>query len=314
MESTSASFPTAWPPIRELAPDIQKLLRVTRLLPGLETLPVALARAVYAGAAMLCNPPAAKLARMQAMGDRLYSFEPRVATDRSTAYFFIHGGGWTLGSPRTYRSYCSWLAARTGAPVFAVDYRRAPEHPYPAALDDCVAVYADLRQRLSDACRIRVVGDSAGAQLSLSLCHRLHSLGAALPDALFLHYPVLDKPGLTESYQTFAEGLFLSSAMMHWFWSLYQPVNTSVEFAALEWKDFSWLPPVSLALARHDVLFDEGYRLGQKLQAAGKLNSLHIEEDLPHAYINLMKCPSVMMAMERQMLRDAALLKSGDLR
>lgn len=298
----SGSAPLSAPSPEPLADDILRIHKMTQLLPRLERLPIPAARALYSSAALLFCPRVGTQARMKKLTayPRLLAFEPQTKVRQPGAHLFLHGGGWALGSASCYSSYCAWLSAVTHKVLYALDYRLAPEHPYPAALDDCLAAYLYLRKSLGPDEPLYLVGDSAGAQLSLALSYRLRSLNEKLPSALLLYYPVLDIPGQTASYQTFAEGPFLSKALMERLWRLYSPPEDQEEGLPLRWKNFAWLPPVSLCLARHDVLFDEGFALAQSLREAGVLQSLHIAADLPHAYISFMRCPSVMAALQRQ--------------
>lgn len=291
------------PPPTALASDVGAIWRLTRRLPALEKLPLPLARGVYRAALGLYSPEPQRWAESSRVGPSLLCFRSRTRdTEKNpAAYLFIHGGGWVLGSARGYGSFCAWLAQRSGADVYALDYRLAPEFPYPAALDDCEAGFAELRKQLGPERPIRLCGDSAGGQLSLALCYRLHAAKKTLPASLRLYYPVLDVPGQTASYRDFAEGPFLSEAMMQKFWRLYALGSDQEENFPLRWKNFGWLPPLTLCLARHDVLFDEGFTLAERLERAGVLAGLHIEADLPHAYLNFMSCASVLAALERQL-------------
>ncbi len=104
---------------------------------------------------------------------------------------FIHGGSYILGIAFHHRMYAETLAAKSGKPVIMIDYALAPEHPFPAGLDDCEKVYTAVREQRPDS-RITLVGDSAGGGLCLSLLLRLKSKGIKLPDNMILHSPVID--------------------------------------------------------------------------------------------------------------------------
>jgi monoterpene epsilon-lactone hydrolase len=114
------------------------------------------------------------------------------AADESAAVLYVHGGGWTTGSPVSHRGLAAELAAACGVPVYVLDYRLAPEHPYPAAVDDAAAAYDALRERGLDRARIAIAGDSAGGQITLALLIRLRDEAAPLPAAAALICPGLD--------------------------------------------------------------------------------------------------------------------------
>ncbi len=289
------------PEAEPMASDIQPFVKISRRLPAWEKMPIPLQRALYKGLGKFLNPHPRLWARIRKEGKNLLIFEPKSPRPARRAYFFIHGGGWTLGSASTYSSYCAWLAERTGSSVYALDYRLAPEHPYPAALEDCINGYSELKQQLGSDISLQLIGDSAGANLALALSHRLHNMQLALPSALILYYPVLGAPGQGGSFETFGDGL-LTKSMMNWFWKQYRQAEEDEGGFALRWKNYKWLPPVSLHLARHDVLFDEGFALGKALHGAGVLQNLCVQPHLPHAYLTLMKFPSVMAAMEQQIV------------
>lgn len=114
------------------------------------------------------------------------------SADDRRAVLYLHGGGYTVGSTTTHRALATHLASAVGAPVYVLDYRLAPEHPYPAAVDDAAAGYAALLDTGVPAQRVAVAGDSAGGGLSLALMTRLRATGVPLPAALALISPWAD--------------------------------------------------------------------------------------------------------------------------
>lgn len=117
---------------------------------------------------------------------------PKGKLDDSPRVLYLHGGGWVLGSPRTARPIAGGLARRLNAPVVSLDYRLAPEHPFPAAPDDVHRAYLDLREQLGPGAPIAVAGDSAGGNMSVGLALRLRDEGRELPSALGLISPGTD--------------------------------------------------------------------------------------------------------------------------
>jgi acetyl esterase len=181
----------------------------------------------------------------------------------------LHGGGWAFGDIETHDAHCRRIANRTGRAVLSVDYRRAPEHPYPAAPDDVDAVVGWLKVADNefglDASRVAAVGDSAGGQLSLVAALR----NPGVFDALCLVYPVVAPPGLFASYDTVFGGLMPGE--MDWYWDHYVPDANTRQLPDLNPldADLSGLPPTLVMTAEHDPLVDEGEALAAALALSG---------------------------------------------
>ncbi len=177
----------------------------------------------------------------------------------------LHGGGWVLGDLDTHDAHWRRVANRTGWAVLAVDYRRSPEHVYPAACDDVDSVIAWVRtdgDRLDiDTARVAVVGDSAGGQLALVAGRRNPGLAA-----IALIYPCIDPRGAQPSYRTETGGL--TGAEMDWYWQRYTGADLSSEELHPLTADLRDLPPTLVLTAEHDPLRDEGERLAERLAAA----------------------------------------------
>ena len=191
------------------------------------------------------------------------------------AVLFAHGGGWVTGSLDSHDRVCRQLANRLRAVVVAVDYACAPEHRYPAALDDYATAWAWLQGEtgalLTDTRRLVVAGDSSGGNLAAALTLRLKRRGAPQPAAQLLLYPALDRRAATPSYERYAEGHNLTAAMMRWYWQAYDPQgrHDDPELAPLAAPDLAGLPPAVVAVAPADVLHDEGVAYAARLRSAG---------------------------------------------
>lgn len=188
---------------------------------------------------------------------------------------YAHGGGWVTGSLDSHDRVCRMLANRLPAIVVAVDYRCAPEHVYPAALDDVEAAWhwarANAVQLGADGARFVVAGDSSGGNLAAALTLRLRARRAALPDLQLLLYPALDATCSRASYREFAAGYSLTGPQMAWYWEAYRAGTAidATELSPLAATDLSGLPGAVIAVAECDVLREDGLHYARALAAAG---------------------------------------------
>lgn len=197
-------------------------------------------------------------------------------TDRKAApvIVYFHGGGWCLGTLDTHDNLCRHIAQMTGMNVCSVDYRLAPEHVFPAALDDAYAAtrwVADHAQELScDAQALTVAGDSAGGNLAIATCLRAKEDHWAGISQQLLFYPVCDARMNTESYAMFGQIPLLTSDAMAMMWRTYHPGTTVHPLASvMDYANLEGLPPAVLMTAELDVLRDEGEAFAARLQKAG---------------------------------------------
>lgn len=187
---------------------------------------------------------------------------------------FLHGGGWVVGSLDTHDRLAAELAARSRCALLSIDYRLAPEHPFPAALEDCLAVASVLPELAADlglrSDRYAVAGDSAGGNLAAAMAIALAGTGEAPAHQLLL-YPVLDADFTTGSYRDAPAEGFLVPEMMHWFWDQYAPASLRRDprAAPLRAKDLSRVAPATILLAGNDPLHDEGAAFALRLREAG---------------------------------------------
>ncbi|MFH5821877.1 alpha/beta hydrolase [Georgenia sp. AZ-5] len=189
---------------------------------------------------------------------------------------YYHGGGWVIGALDEFDTLGRQLADRTGCGVVLVDYRMAPEDPYPAAVEDswdALCWVAENLERIAGA-RVPVIvaGDSAGGNLAAIVAQRARLEGGPDLALQVLVYPVTDCDFDNESYQDPENQLLLSRETMIWFWNHYAP-NTqsrrSPDCSPLRADDLSDLPPAVVCTAEHDVLRDEGEAYAERLRAAG---------------------------------------------
>lgn len=202
---------------------------------------------------------------------------------------FYHGGGWTLGTLDDYDVTCRLLAEATGCAVVSVDYRKAPEHPFPAALDDSVAVLRWVAEQ-PDSGPLVTCGDSAGGQLATVAALVARDEGGPDIALQILIYPITDHDFTTESYVRWAEGLIVTSKDMQWYWDLYAPAGTDrsdERLSPLRAKDLSGLPPAVVVLGECDVLHDEGIAYVERLRESGVEVELHEAAGMPHVFFTI---------------------------
>ena len=188
---------------------------------------------------------------------------------------WIHGGGWVIGDLDTTDATARALANRSGAVTVSVDYRLAPEHPSPAALEDCLAALTWSVENAEllgvDATRVAVGGDSAGGNLAACLCQRVRDEFGPEIDFQLLVYPVTDCTATSQSYEDNAEGYFLTRDTMHWFIGHYladcDPKDARV--SPLHADSLAGLPPALVITAEYDPLRDEGEAYARGLEDAG---------------------------------------------
>lgn len=190
---------------------------------------------------------------------------------------FFHGSGFVLLDLDSHDDICRRLSVGAGCMVVSVDYRLAPEHPFPAAIDDCLSATRWIAARAADwggdPARMAVAGDSAGGCLAAVTAIRLRDDAGPELKAQLLFYPVTDFPDLgRDSYRDFAAGYGLTAEGMQWFWQQYLDPSARRNdplAAPNRLRDASGLPPAYVATAEYDVLKDEGKDFADLLQGCG---------------------------------------------
>ena len=209
---------------------------------------------------------------------------------------FMHGGGWILGSLDSHDALCCRLANQAACCVVSVDYRLAPEHPFPAALDDCVAAYltiiADAAALNIDPHRIAVGGDSAGGNLAavLALMGRDGDVPAPIQQTLI--YPVVDIDQTLADYGPNTAGMLITGATMVHFRDQYLPVasdRTDWRASPMGSVSLADVAPALLIVCGHDPLKAEGLAYADRLERAGTAVTLLYLSDQPHGVITMTK-------------------------
>jgi acetyl esterase len=226
---------------------------------------------------------------------RLRQYRPaQRGREAEAAILFMHGGGCVLGDLETHDIFCRALCHDTRATVFALDYRLAPEHPFPAAVEDTVAALSWLSHAAAslglDAKRLAVTGDSAGGGLAAVALHETKGQLAAPVRAQALLYPALDLRGRLPSRTELAEHFPLPSNMVDWFYEHYFGISwpfTDPRAIPALYEDYTGLPPALIITAGHDPLRDEGAEYAQALAAAGVPVAYECYEGTIHGFMNM---------------------------
>jgi acetyl esterase len=311
---------------QELAADMQALLRMAPLAGAdvpVERLSPAQARTqLRAGAAAAAGPKQS----LPAVNDvvipgpagtipaRFYE-PPGAGIEQRPLIVYFHGGYWMLGDLDTHDSVCRFLAANAAVAVLSIDYRLAPEHPFPAAVEDAFAAYRwanEEHARLGvDPARIGVAGDSAGGNLAAAVSRLARDGGGARPAMQVLLYPVVDASSQRPSRDVFADGFLLTKADIEWLECQYLPGDTDREdprVALLRASDLSDLPPAYIATAGFDPLRDEGEAYAAALREAGVAVSLRRHPGLIHGFANM---TAISRTAGAAMLELAGAVRSG---
>ena len=292
--------------------DVKGFLALVNSLPAPEALIPEEQRAGYLGMKAMTEADPRPLAVIKDLtcpgpaGDIPVRFyDVRESRDPGPVILFFHGGGFVIGDLDTHNSLCTELSHALDLPVLAVHYRKAPEHPFPAAPDDCEAAARWLAGSPAELDRtvtgLITIGGSAGGNLATVTARALCDAPAAAPMVLqVLLYPATDE-SQDGSMETFAEGHFLTKGAMDWFYSLYQPESGNPRAFPLL-AEAKGMCPAIIATPGLDPLQDQGRRMAAKLVAAG-VDTLYLHlPGLTHDFSTTRKAlPSAQVDMEKIM-------------
>jgi len=207
---------------------------------------------------------------------------------------YFHGGGWVIGDIKSSDGFCRILTNAAGCIVVSVDYRLAPEHPFPAAVDDSYHATLWVATNASsfggDPTRIAVCGDSAGGNLAAVVAQIARDCGKPTLQFQLLIYPVIDAACDTPSYTENSEGYFLTRDIMLWFWNHYvqRDADRNHPYASpLRASSLAGLPPASVITAEFDPLRDEGERYAELMHAAGVPVKLIRYDGMIHGFFTM---------------------------
>lgn len=279
-----------------LHPQVAALLeRIARSpLPKYHTVSPFVARRIYRDTRAALAPKAPEVAEVRLLAFQSYSmrvYRP-AAAEKLPALVYFHGGGWTIGDVDTHDVLCRQLAVGAHCAVFSVDYRLGPEHPFPAAVEDCIAATEYVCREASglgvDARRVAVGGDSAGGNLAAVVA--LHARDAGGPRLAFqlLVYPATDQRLATPSHERNARGYLLEREGIEFFRRCYLPdAKTYTDWRAspLLARNHAGLPAALVITAGYDPLLDEGRAYAERLEAAGVEVAYREYPDMVHGFV-----------------------------
>jgi acetyl esterase len=286
--------------------DIQALLWLNERAgpPPLHTLSPTRARAVAAEAlaSVDARPRAISHVRDLAPGPGgppapIRVYVPRTYALGGPALVYYHGGGGVIGSVASSDAACRALAADIGCVVASVEYRLAPEHRFPAGIQDAIAahrwVVANARRLDADPARIAVGGDSMGANFSAVICQQARADGGPMPALQLLIYPAVDLAFETPSFAELGDGFLLTRDLMRWFRANYLRDAADIgdprasPIRAVDGPGLSGLPPAIIATAGFDPLRDDGEQYAHALRAAGVAVDYRCYPGLIHGYLSM---------------------------
>jgi acetyl esterase len=224
---------------------------------------------------------------------------------------YFHGGGWCIGDLDTHDAACRQLAAEAGCAVLAVDYRLAPEHPFPAAVEDCFAALRFVATEGAglglDPARIAVGGDSAGGNLAAVTAIAARDAGITLKGQVLI-YPATDFSVARPSHDDYAEGFLLTREAMAWFGGNYLPEERRRDWRASPMlaSDVTGLPPAIILVGDCDPLRDESRDYAERLRQAGNEAAFHLYPGMIHGFFTM---GGAIAAADRAIAQSAALLR-----
>lgn len=294
-------------------PDMQTFLDVLAGMngPAISEMTLEQARATYAALHSMADRPARELPIIRDLscpgpadeiGLRLY--DARADRNPGPVIVFFHGGGFVIGDLETHHALCSEIAALIDLPLVAVDYRRAPEHPFPAAIEDCEAaarwIAANPSELGREATGLITIGDSAGGNASIVVGQLLAATPASVPIVLQVPlFPLASDAFGSASLDQFADGFVLTKAAVEFFDSQYAPDRTDPRALPIL-GDHSCAPASVIVTASLDPIRDSGREYAAALAEAGRSHVFLEIEGVTHSFTNLRQAvPSTQADLER---------------
>jgi monoterpene epsilon-lactone hydrolase len=200
------------------------------------------------------------------------------------AILYLHGGGYIIGSLASHRHLAAALSQASGASVLALDYRLAPEHPFPAAVEDAVAAYQWLLQLPIKANHLAIAGDSAGGGLTIATLLALRDKGIQLPACGVCLSPWVDLTNSSESYQTVVDSMLRKEGLDLMAQGYLQGQDAKTPLASPLYADLQGLPPLLVQVGTDEVLYSEAISLEAKAKQAGVAVTLEVWDEMIHVW------------------------------
>ena len=310
-EAASAWDAQLHPDVRAVLPRIAHLVTPPAREVGLQEARRRFRELLRLGLAGSPDVPAAELE----LGEGLTARVSRPDDPRGRTVVFFHGGGWTVGSAADYDGLARRIAAGLGAVVVSVEFRRAPEHPFPAAVDDAVAATRWARAHAGelggDPDAVVVAGDSGGGNLAAVACQQLRDRGEPQPAAQLLLYPSVGAGADAPSVAAFGQSPFLTLSDMGWYTRQYVPRGTDLRDPRISPLEGAadGLAPALVVTAGVDALHDSGLAYAAAIRTAdGRVEVLDLP-DMPHGFAHLVAlAPAADDALAEVLQRAGALL------
>jgi phosphinothricin tripeptide acetyl hydrolase len=255
-------------------------------LPPSDTMTTAERRAQYERAEKAFpTPPDVKVEHVNAPVAPAEWLRPPAA-DSGRVVLYLHGGGYVIGSPRSHRHLAAAIAGAAGASALLLDYRLAPEHPYPAAVEDATAAYRWLLDRAVAPGRVVIAGDSAGGGLTVATLLALRQAGVPLPAAGVCISPWVDLTCGGDSYRTkaAADPIVTRAAVAQMAQAYLGATPPRTPLASPLFADLRGLPPLLIHVGSEEVLLDDARLLAERAQAAGVEVGLEVYEHMIHVW------------------------------
>ena len=282
----------------ELDPQIAAVLRASAEagIPPIEMMPPIEGRAKFAAVVKQQFGPVDEMFSVEDRavdGVPVRIYRPRPPAAPTPALVYFHTGGWVIGSIETHDGVARALARRSGCTVVSVEYRLAPEHPYPAAIDDAWTAASWVRANAEglglDVERIGVCGESAGGTLAAIVARRGRDAGTPFAVQLLI-YPIIAPPSGSESYRLFSRGYSMTQAALEWYWSLYlegRDGRDDPDASPAAAATLAGLPRAIVITSEVDPLRDEGEEYARRLAEAGVPVELIRYSGMIHGFLRM---------------------------
>ena len=265
---------------------LQAIIQMIRSQPDLHGAPVEQRRAAFEAVTQMFPVPDDVKSEPVDAGGIPAEWIAAPGADPERVIYYLHGGGYAMGSINTHREMVSRISRASGARALAIDYRLAPEHPFPAAVEDATAAYRWLLSAGVDPARLIIAGDSAGGGLTVATLVALRDAGDSLPAAAVCLSPWVDMEGIGESMTTKAEAdpMVNREDLLEGAQAYLGGADPRTPLAAPLYADLKGLPPLLIHVGTAETLLDDSTRLAERAKAAGVDVTLEPWDDMIHVW------------------------------